>query len=52
MTTIAIPVLFAVLGAMAYGFAANAKVGELGRITFFVGLFWTIYVCCHASLHF
>ena len=52
MTTIAIPVLFAVLGAMVYGFAANAKVGELGKIAYFVGLLWAIYECCHATLHF
>lgn len=52
MTTIAIPVLFAVLGALVYGFSTNAKVGELGRITYFVGFLWTVYMLGRATFHF
>lgn len=37
------PLLVLVIGALAYGLASNPKVGELGRIAFFVGLLWTVY---------
>jgi Na+/phosphate symporter len=34
------PLLLAVGGALLYALAGNAKLSELGRIMFFVGLFW------------
>lgn len=32
--------VLAVVGVLVYGFAGNAKAREVGRIAFFVGLFW------------
>jgi hypothetical protein len=32
------------VGAAAYGFVGNPKGAELGRIAFFVGLFWLAYL--------
>lgn len=44
MIVIIYPALVAILGALAYALSTNARVQELGRITFFCGLFWTVYV--------
>lgn len=33
-------VVIALIGAFVYGFSGNGKAQELGRIAFFVGLFW------------
>jgi Na+/phosphate symporter len=33
-----------VLGALVYALAANPKASEMGRIAFFVGLLWTVYL--------
>lgn len=35
---VAVPVVALVLGALAYGFSANPKVAEVGRITFAAAL--------------
>jgi len=32
----------AVVGALVYAFSTNAKIQELGRILFFVALFWLV----------
>lgn len=34
-----IPILFMVIGALVYALAANPKVAELGRLTFWAGAF-------------
>ena len=34
-----VPVLFAVIGALAYALAVNPKLAEMGRLSFFAGLF-------------
>ena len=36
--------VLAAVGALAYGFVGNNKGAELGRIAFFVGLFWLAYL--------
>lgn len=36
--TVLLPLLFALVGLLAYALSANPKVQELGRITFFAGL--------------
>lgn len=48
---VAVPAVTAVVGALVYAFAGNgsppspgsSKLAEIGRITFFVGLFWTVF---------
>jgi hypothetical protein len=52
MATILIPFLVAVAGALVYGFAANPKLSELARITFFVGVMWTVYDFATGHVHF
>lgn len=42
MIVAVVPVLVAVAGALTYALSANGKVQELGRIAFFVGLFFTV----------
>jgi Na+/phosphate symporter len=44
MLTIILPLLVAVVGALMYALAANAKLAELGRILFFVGAFFCVWV--------
>ena len=51
MLVIVIPLLFAVLGAFLYVLPANAKVAELGRIAYFVGLLWLVWQLASVRLH-
>lgn len=37
-----IPVLVLIIGLLVYALASNGKVQEIGRISFFVGLFFTV----------
>jgi len=39
MATAIIPIVMAILGALAYALSANAKVAELGRLLFAAGVF-------------
>jgi len=39
MATAIIPIVMAILGALAYALSANAKVQELGRLLFAAGVF-------------
>ncbi len=41
--TIAVALLCAVVGAFLYAISANAKVAEMGRIAFMVGLFFCVW---------
>jgi hypothetical protein len=44
MATIAVPLVFALIGAMVYLLVnRNVKVARLGEITFFVGMLWLVY---------
>lgn len=38
MIVAVVPLALAVLGALVYGFASNAKAAELGKLTFFAGM--------------
>lgn len=49
MIVIIWPLLVMVIGALAYGFAANPKAAELGRIAFFCGLFWVVWLLTGSS---
>lgn len=42
MLSIILPLLLAVCGALLYALATNGKLSEMGRIMFFVGLFWLV----------
>ena len=46
MVTIIWPLLVALAGALIYAFAIdrNPKLAEIGRILFFCGTFWTVYL--------
>lgn len=52
MATLTAPLLVALVGSLAYAFSTNAKVGELGRISFFVGLLWLVFQLGHVVVHF
>ncbi len=51
MLVILLPLLVCVVGALVYALATNPKLVELGRIAFFVGLFWTVAALGSADLH-
>lgn len=38
-----LPLLVAIIGVLMYALCANAKLAEIGRILFFVGMLWLIY---------
>jgi Na+/phosphate symporter len=37
------PLVFAIVGLLLYFVATNAKVQEVGRVLFFVGMLWLVY---------
>ena len=43
------PLLIAVMGALLYAISASQKLAELGRIMFFCGLLWTVYLLAGAT---
>jgi uncharacterized membrane protein len=60
MATIIYPLLFAVVGAVVYLVAGNppnaspttTKLSEMGRIAYFVGLIWLVYLMLSRTFHF
>jgi hypothetical protein len=50
MITIVAPLIVLVLGVLVYALAANGKVQELGRLAYFVGLFWAVAASISASI--
>lgn len=46
-----LPLLVAVGGALLYALAGQAKLSEMGRIAFFVGLFWVVYLLGHMRIN-
>lgn len=52
MVQIAFPALAAVVGLLAYALASNPKIQEAGRIMFFCGFFFVVYVLAEARIHF
>jgi hypothetical protein len=40
------PLLVAVVGILIYALASNAKVSEIGKWMFIIGLFWVVYLLC------
>lgn len=51
MATVLLPLLVLVAGALLYALAANPKLSEMGRLAFFAGLFWCVYLAARVSLH-
>ena len=45
------PLVIAVVGALVYALAGNAKAAELGRITFFCGMLWLAYSLVGHTMH-
>ena len=52
MIQIAFPALVAALGLIGYALASNPKVVEMGRIAFFCGLFFVVWVLAGSRVHF
>jgi Na+/phosphate symporter len=50
--TFAVPILIAFVGGALYLLPVNAKLAELGRIAFFVGLFWAVASATRTVVHF
>ena len=44
------PLVFAVLGLLLWVFASHPKLVEVGRLVFFAGLFWLVYVLSGRTL--
>jgi hypothetical protein len=51
MATIVAPLAFAIAGALAYAFM-GPKPSELGRITFFAGMLWLVFMLTRTTFHF
>ena len=52
MATIAVPLAFAIVGALIYALATNGKVARMGEITFFVGMLWLVNQLSSHMFHF
>lgn len=46
-----IAVLVALAGVLTYALSSNAKVVEIGRIAYFIGLFWTVASLARVVVH-
>jgi hypothetical protein len=46
-----VPLVVALVGLVTYALSTNAKVAEIGRILFFVGALWLVYVLSGKVLH-
>lgn len=45
------PLVILIAGLLIYVLASNAKVVEIGRLTFFVGIFWLTYALVSKTIH-
>jgi chromate transport protein ChrA len=45
------PLVVALIGALVYVYSKNAKLQELGRIAFLVGLLWTVFDLATRVVH-
>lgn len=43
MAVAVLPLVVCVVGALMYALPTSPKVNEMGRLMFFVGLFWLVY---------
>jgi hypothetical protein len=48
---ILVPLLVALIGVLAYALSSNAKVAELGRLSFFAGLLVTLLEVANRTVH-
>lgn len=44
VATVLVPLVVVVVGALAYALAGNPKLSEMGRLLFFVGILWLVYL--------
>ena len=51
MATILWPLLITMLGLLLYALT-NGKVSEAGRLAYFAGLFWVVYLLTARAFHF
>jgi hypothetical protein len=49
---IAIPLIFALVGLLLYAFSTNGNLAEVGRVTYFAGIFVTLLKIGEASVSF
>jgi hypothetical protein len=52
LATMAAPLVVLIAGALGYALAANPKLSEMGRLAFFVGLLFTVWILSHQAVHF
>lgn len=52
MAVAVLPLVVLVVGALLYALPLDPKVNEMGRIAFFVGLFWLVYSFAGHSVRF
>lgn len=51
MVIATVPLLVCIIGGVLYFVVNNAKVADLARLAFFVGLLWLVYAAAHTSVH-
>lgn len=52
MIAILWPFLIAVLGLLIYALVSQPKLSEAGRLAYFAGLFWVVYLLASRTFHF
>jgi len=46
-----LPLVIAIIGLLIYAFAQkNPPVAEIGRLLFFIGAFWAVYLLAHETV--
>ena len=46
-----VPLVVALVGVLVYALSSNAKVMEIGRLAYFVGLLWLVFKLASKTLH-
>lgn len=52
MGTLLAPFAICLAGLIVHALPSNAKTSEAGRLAYFSGLFWVVYLLSRASIHF
>lgn len=52
MATIAVPLVFMIVGALIYALASKPQVARMGELAFFAGIFWLVHELSGHAFHF
>lgn len=52
IATMAVPLVVCVVGILMFALSNNPKISEMGKIAFFVGLFFVVWIVSREAVHF